>query len=107
MIRAEAAAEPKCCRKCAFRPGSPERSDPYAWMHLREGWDEGLSFVCHESVPGHRQEIADDRPRMRICAGWQACSTGGSFPRATPGPEFASARSDLAGDAPTVEGERG
>lgn len=62
----------KCCGKCAFRPGSEEREDGYAWISLAEKWKEGTPFYCHESVPGHRQEVQDDRPRWRTCAGWEA-----------------------------------
>lgn len=66
-------AERKCCAKCAFRHGSRERSDPYAWMRLVEGWtEEGIVFVCHESVSGHPGERCDGRPRDRVCAGFEA-----------------------------------
>ncbi len=42
-------------------------------MRLNEGWDAGEGpFYCHESVPGHPQEVQDDRPRMRVCAGYTA-----------------------------------
>lgn len=62
----------KCCGKCAFRPGSQERGDPYGLVMRVEDWQRGLPFYCHESVPGHYQEERDDRPRWRGCAGWAA-----------------------------------
>ena len=40
-------------------------------MRLTEGWEEGGGpFYCHESAPGHPQEVIDDRPRMRVCTGY-------------------------------------
>lgn len=63
----------KCCQKCAYRHGSPERCDPWQWLFLQEDRDENQSpFYCHESVPGHSQEVEDDRPRWRLCAGYIA-----------------------------------
>lgn len=63
----------KCCKKCAYRHGSPERADEWGWLNLNELHEEmQLPFYCHESVPGHRQEAKDDRPRWRLCAGWKA-----------------------------------
>lgn len=63
----------KCCKKCAYRHGSPERANDWGWLFLNEDHaNYGVTFYCHESVPGHSQEVKDDRPRMRVCAGWQA-----------------------------------
>jgi hypothetical protein len=62
----------KCCGKCAFKKGSQETEDGYQWIGLTEAWRDGATFYCHESVPGHYQEVADDRPRWRTCAGWEA-----------------------------------
>lgn len=63
----------KCCSKCACRQGSPEREAPWGWMRLVEGWEEcGAVFYCHESVPGHYQEVKDERPRWRLCSGFLA-----------------------------------
>ncbi|MBO9428282.1 hypothetical protein [Sulfitobacter sp. R18_1] len=62
----------KCCGKCAFKKGSQETEDGYQWIGLTEAWKEGTPFYCHESVPGHHQEVSDDRPRWRTCAGWEA-----------------------------------
>jgi hypothetical protein len=85
----QAPAEMKCCRKCAFRVGSQERSDPYGWMQLVEGWrEDGDAFLCHESIPGHPGECIDGRPRHRRCAGWAACSAAKRWPRATPDAEW-------------------
>jgi hypothetical protein len=61
------APRPKCCSKCAFRYGSPERSDPYGWMRLVEGWMDGETFLCHEGIPGHSgQKVGAP---IQICAG--------------------------------------
>jgi hypothetical protein len=61
----------KCCGKCAFRAGSPERADPYAWLNLAQGLAEGRGvFLCHESVPGHRQQVPGTD--LRVCAGFHA-----------------------------------
>lgn len=63
----------KCCTACAFRTGSPERSDPYTWMRLLEGWAEGGGpFLCHEGVLAHPAEKLDGRDRNRVCAGYAA-----------------------------------
>lgn len=61
----------KCCGKCAFRPGSPERSDPWTWMKMVEGWKHyGLAFICHEGIPGHQDQVAGEQ--LRVCAGFHA-----------------------------------
>lgn len=63
----------KCCQKCAFRKGSPERTnDPYYWMNLHEAAENGSPFFCHESIPGHTQHENDGRPNFRLCAGMEA-----------------------------------
>lgn len=63
----------KCCKKCAFRHGSPERRDDWGWLFMQESFREnGHPFYCHESAPGHYQEVKDGRPRMRLCAGFEA-----------------------------------
>lgn len=63
----------KCCAKCAFRRGSPERADIWGWLRYAEHWTEtAYPFYCHESVPDHGQEATDDRPRWRLCAGREA-----------------------------------
>ena len=74
VMRAEDAqpANSKCCGKCAFRRGSPERSDPYGWLALAERLDDGGVFLCHESVLGHPQEAQDGTPRLRLCRGFTA-----------------------------------
>ncbi|MGY8872168.1 MAG: hypothetical protein ACKVJE_17150 [Pseudomonadales bacterium] len=60
----------KCCGKCAFRDGSPERSDPYGWMRSVEAWTQDKApFFCHEGVPGHDQQEPGEA--LQICAGWQ------------------------------------
>lgn len=72
-LNAGSMANTKRCRKCACNPNSPERADVYGWCFLKEGWQEnGAPFYCHESVPGHFQEVKDRRPRWRLCAGWLA-----------------------------------
>lgn len=63
----------KCCKKCAYRHGSPERTDDWGWLFLHEGHAEAtVPFYCHESAPGHYQEVKDNRPRWRVCAGYAA-----------------------------------
>jgi len=63
----------KCCGKCAFKAGSPETEDGYGWAYKVDAWrNGGDTFFCHESIPGHEQEVLDDRPRWRTCAGWEA-----------------------------------
>jgi hypothetical protein len=61
----------KCCEKCAFRSGSPERSDPYGWIRLVEFWKEdGVPFFCHEGVPGHFAQ--KQGVELMRCAGMSA-----------------------------------
>ncbi|MAK91113.1 MAG: hypothetical protein CMI13_07770 [Oleibacter sp.] len=60
----------KCCGKCAFRAGSPERSDPYGWEGAVTGWDRGAVFFCHEGVPGHDQQ--EEGAPLEVCAGYHA-----------------------------------
>ena len=72
----------KPCNNCAFRPGSPERSDPEKWEHLLStlGWYEG-AFYCHKGVPINMEsEDGFDYPktkdgkhdirRLRMCSGY-------------------------------------
>ena len=71
----DAATAPRCakmCAKCAFKKGSPERKDEYGFAHLIDGWENGVAFYCHESVPNHYQEVRDGTPRWRLCAGYLA-----------------------------------
>lgn len=63
-------AQKKCCGKCAFRFGSPERSDGYGWVNMMElHVEHNLAFFCHETIPGHPQEVKDGTERFRLCAG--------------------------------------
>lgn len=68
------------CQNCAFRPGSPEQSDPARWRELMNGLKAGASFNCHKGVPidpasehgflyPHRngQPVRD---KLRSCRGW-------------------------------------
>jgi hypothetical protein len=80
------------CNNCAFRKGSPEQSDPYTWMKIKEGVEDGSPFYCHKGVPiapGSENgfdyptrkaatnlagkdvgvEVYDQR-RLRLCRGW-------------------------------------
>lgn len=68
----------KCCQKCAFRAGSPERNDSWAWLKIAEGAEYDQTFFCHESIPGHTQEVVDSRTRFRVCAG-RAATDGKSI----------------------------
>lgn len=59
----------KCCGKCAFRNGSPERSDPWGWMQLVDKWSsDNTIFLCHEGIPGHHQEVKGEP--LKVCTGW-------------------------------------
>lgn len=62
--------QPRCCETCAFRAGSPERSDPYKWASLVDHFAGGGAFLCHEGIPGH-QEQREGEP-LRLCAGRHA-----------------------------------
>ena len=60
-------ANDKCCSKCAFRKGSPERSDLYGWLALCEGIKDGRVFACHEGIPDHDDEV--EGSELRLCTG--------------------------------------
>lgn len=59
------------CKSCAFRPGSPERTDPIEWGQMTEflTGPEGV-FMCHEGLPGHPWRVEGQKPH--ICAGFHA-----------------------------------
>lgn len=58
----------KCCKQCAFRAGSEERTgDPWNWVRLSEHWGDGETFLCHEGIPGHRCEVPGTP--LRVCTG--------------------------------------
>lgn len=59
----------KCCQKCAFRSGSPEREDEWRWLEISESAEVGYTFFCHESIPNHPGEVIDGKSRFRVCAG--------------------------------------
>jgi len=80
------------CNNCAFRKGSPEQDDPWLWMRIKEGIEDGSPFYCHKGVPikpnsehgfdypmktivvecGGTDTPVDvpDRARLRLCRGW-------------------------------------
>ena len=63
----------KCCGKCAFRKGSPERIDPWGWLSAVEGWcnkEKPIVFFCHEGIKGHPQQ--EDKAPLHVCAGYHA-----------------------------------
>lgn len=64
----------KCCKKCMYRHGSPERRDQWTWLFYQdEDRNENRTVMyCHESVPDHYQEEKDGSPRWRMCNGWLA-----------------------------------
>lgn len=100
----------KACDNCAFRRGSPERSDPSDWEGLLIGLaGAGTAFYCHKGVPrqvdgdgyispdgrdhGFRYPVAadgksHDLSRMRVCAGfiawWRGISNGAPTPGLDP-----------------------
>lgn len=65
----------KCCKGCAFRVGSPERSDPWKWGDLCDAFSLGGAFLCHEGIPGHQQAV-EGRP-LALCAGRAALEGAG------------------------------
>ena len=77
------------CDNCAFRPGSPEQSDPARWAELIASLKANGQFYCHKGVPispgnGHgfayptkliSKELhptarTEDVKRLRMCRGW-------------------------------------
>ena len=72
------------CDNCAWRKGSPERSDPDKWEHLQQQIHYcGATFYCHKGVPlSHEEGQTHDQPKlpngkhntknMRLCAGYLA-----------------------------------
>ncbi len=57
------------CRGCAFKPGSPERCDPFEWAKMTEflTGPEGV-FLCHEGLPAHPWRVEGQLPH--VCAGF-------------------------------------
>ncbi len=78
----ETRADPcrQLCDNCAFRPNSPERSDPWGWMRLEEGFAAGRAFYCHKGMasklgPDNDNLTylpGDDETELTPCAGWIA-----------------------------------
>lgn len=76
----EERAEPlrQLCDDCAWRPGSPERADPYRWAQLIEDTIEGgKPFYCHKGLTCrlegqtlHYQIPENGTQGMTPCAGW-------------------------------------
>lgn len=80
----------KPCNDCAFRRGSTERADGYAWANLQDRLHDGGQFYCHKGVPftlpknGLEIEFEYprgpdgklDRERLRLCAGYLAAIVG-------------------------------
>lgn len=73
----------KACDNCAFRQGSPERSDPEAWEGLTMALAcQEKAFYCHKGVPltetrdGFQYPQHPDgrhiREELRVCAGFIA-----------------------------------
>lgn len=81
----EMRADPRfqLCDNCAYRPGSPERADPWGWAEHRDRHVEsGAPFYCHKGlaldfdpagkthvIPG---EATTDEATRKPCAGWIA-----------------------------------
>jgi hypothetical protein len=80
----------KACDDCAFRRGSTERADGYAWAQLQDSLEAGGQFFCHKGVPftlpkdgeqiefeyPHGADGKPDRSRLRTCAGYLAAIVG-------------------------------
>ncbi|MEL6886884.1 MAG: hypothetical protein AAFP87_20420 [Pseudomonadota bacterium] len=69
------------CNNCAFRPGSPERAEPFSWMRFQERHiEDGVPFYCHKGLkvelqPGHVVSFkpqSDDEMKRKPCVGWFA-----------------------------------
>lgn len=67
------------CENCAFRDGSPERSDPDQWEHLlQQVMLNGSTFFCHKGVPIRVDETElnvgfeypEDPKKLRVCRGY-------------------------------------
>ena len=63
------------CDDCAFRKGSPERSDPDKWAGLEELVKGGGTFHCHKGLPHDIATGSYAAPdaatgRVTVCAGW-------------------------------------
>lgn len=66
------------CNDCAFRPGSPERGDPYKWAEIVQTTivEQLHPFHCHKGMECRLENQSlvykpEDRP-MRPCAGWRS-----------------------------------
>lgn len=69
----------KCCGKCAFRNGSPERCLPgkAEALMMQIGYQE-KDFYCHETVDGHFQAEPDKiKDGPKLCAGFAAHKKNG------------------------------
>lgn len=63
------------CNNCAFRPGSPEQSDPEKWRDLIAKLRGGAHFYCHKGVPiepgtEHGFAYPKERAKLRLCRGF-------------------------------------
>ncbi|WP_010127469.1 hypothetical protein [Sphingomonas sp. KC8] len=103
----------KACDNCAFRRGSPERSDEDGWEGMLIGMaGRESAFYCHKGVPlsqpgdgyvaangenpGFRYPLmadgkSHDLSRLRVCAGfiawWKGLTRGrGPIPGLSPAP---------------------
>jgi hypothetical protein len=93
----------KACDNCAFRRGSPERSDPEQWEGLTMALAcQEKAFYCHKGVPlteardGFQYPRHPDgthiREQLRVCAGfiawWKGISGQSDYiPGLTPPPQ--------------------
>jgi hypothetical protein len=82
----ETRADPsrQLCDDCAFRPGSPERADPWGWMRMTERHiEDGVPFYCHKGLalefdPQKAMMTVKVAPGLEAeatrkpCAGWLA-----------------------------------
>lgn len=69
------------CDDCAFRPGSPERVDPYKWAEIIQTTivDAAHPFYCHKGMGCelrgqtlHYLMPTEGEKVMTPCAGWRA-----------------------------------
>lgn len=67
------------CNNCAWRPGSPERADPWHWsLIIEQTIEAGQPFHCHKNLlaqlteRGYRFVAPGDLAQMTPCAGWRS-----------------------------------
>jgi hypothetical protein len=98
------------CHDCAFRPGSPERSDPKVWQQLQAQAQSGQPFHCHFDHEGNEMPMDEQgsyKPALRpdgspvgfpLCRGWVAFMDG--LRNKPPVPSYACTSEDIDQEPP-------